>query len=665
MGLSFTIDKRFLEKYKNLQEPFGYNGLGAVTFYRTYSRKKENGEYETWLDVCERTINGMYSIQKDHCLANSRPWNEEKAQKSAQEALDRMFNLKWTPSGRGMWMMGTDFIHKRKISEALLNCAAITTEDIDSKGGKIFEWFMEMLMLGVGVGADTKGAGKVMIEKPIEKKQIHIIPDSREGWAESVRVLFDSFVIKIGEKTNKKNRIVFDYSQIRKKGLPIKGFGGVASGPEPLIELHKRMHEFLTKNSGKPITTRTIVDIFNAIGACVVSGNVRRSAEIMLGDPEDTEFLELKNYDLNPDRAEIGWSSNNSIFAKRGMDYSPYIENIMKNGEPGFVWIENTQKYGRLYEERADNATLFNPCSEQPLASKEMCLLTEIYLNRHDDIYDFLRTIKFAYLYAKSVSLTYEWIRDKESREIMCKNRRIGLSVTGIVQFITKKGIESFIEWSRTGYQYARHYDKHYSGWLGVNESIRVTTVKPSGSISLLGGATPGIHFPHSRYYIRRIRIASNSPMVKYLEKLGFRTEPDFYSTETTVVEFPIYAGGSMPAENEVSIWEQLELVELLQTHWSDNAVSVTIKVNPENVTHDELKRALQLYESKLKAVSFLPEIDGGAYKQMPYQAITEEEYNNYLAKINMEGLNNLAIAMSNASKMEDKYCDGTACAIA
>lgn len=659
MALSFSLSSEFVDSYRGSPEPFGFGGLGALTFYRTYSRQRDDGSYESWVDVCERVINGMYSIQKDHAMKNGVRWSDKKADESAREAFDRMFYLKWTPSGRGLWMIGTPFIHERKISEAALNCAFITTEDIEYAGGEIFEWFMEMLMLGVGVGADVKGAGKIDVRNPSDDQVIvHVVDDSREGWAASVRELVDSYLVRGYGKVN------FDYSEVRKKGEKIRGFGGVASGPAPLIQLHDRVRSYLDSNIGQGITSRTIADIFNAIGACVVAGNIRRSAEILLGEPGDSDFAGLKDYENNPERADIGWTSNNSLFAKVGMDYSEFTQKIMSNGEPGFVWMENARKYGRMGELQEDNGVGVNPCSEQILASKEMCLLTEIYMNRHEDLYDFLRTIKFAYLYAKTISLTYEWIRDKESRDIMTKNRRIGLSVTGVAQFIASDGIDSLVEWLDTGYEYAKHYDTRYSKWLKVNKSIRVTTVKPSGSVSLLSGSTPGVHHPQSEYYIRRVRLQDGSDILKVLQNAGFYTEPDSYSENTWVVEFPVHVGEGVVSEKDLSIWEQLEINALMQKHWSDNSVSVTIKVDPKKTTARELESALNLYQYRLKSVSMLPDVEEGAYAQMPYEEITKEKYQEMIEKIDMLPLTNLGEAMSPGSKMYDLYCDGQACVI-
>lgn len=668
--LSFKLDENFVNEYRDKPEPFGFSGLGAVTFYRTYSRQKEDGSFESWVDVCTRVIQGMYSIQKDFCLAYGRNWSDKKAQESAQEAFDRMFNFKWTPSGRGLWLLGTEFIHERKVAEALMNCSFISTKDIAEQRGMIFSWFMEMLMLGVGVGGDVRGEDELFIGKPIVYAQTNlnttVIEDTRESWAESVEILFDSYIYRdrneYNDFNNKHEMIYFDYSKIRAAGEPIKGFGGVSSGADPLIKLHKRMREYLDKNAGFYITTRTIVDIFNAIGACVVAGNVRRSAEIMFGEFDNEQFANLKNYAENPERSEIGWVSNNSLFASVGSNYSTVAATMMTNGEPGLFWLENAQKYGRMDELKPDNAIGGNPCMEQPLANKESCNLVEAYMQNHTDLYDYLRTLKFAYLYGKTMTLTYDWITDYDSRKIMQQNRRIGLSNTGVAQFLGDNDLQTLIKFWDTGYKYVQHYDAHYSNWLGINKSIRTTTFKPSGTVSLVAGATPGIHRPESEYYIRRIRIQNETNLLRILENCGFRTEPDAYSDNTTCVEFPIHVGNNIQTERETSIWEQLELTALGQKYWADNAVSVTIKFDPKMTTEKEIERALNYYQFRLKGVSFLPQPDEGAYVQMPYEKITKEQYEIMTKYINFEPLGFLAKAMDINNKEYELYCNTDSC---
>ena len=289
--MNFTLDYNFVLNYVNKKEEFGFNGLGAITFYRTYSRKKENGEYETWCDVCQRVINGMYSILKDHAQKYNCQWDEEKMQLSAQQAFDAMFHFKWTPSGRGLFMMGTPFVHERKVSESLLSCAFVSTKNIAIERGNIFSWITNMLMLGVGVAYNTFGAGTLTPQEPLPFQNIYKIPDSREGWSESIKLLFNSYF-------DQNAKVDFDYKKIRPKGEPIKGFGGIASGPEPLIQCHSRIREYMNKNIGKSLTSRTIIDIANAIGACVIAGNVRRCLPYYANVQTTNGFKKIENIEI-------------------------------------------------------------------------------------------------------------------------------------------------------------------------------------------------------------------------------------------------------------------------------------------------------------------------------------------------------------------------------
>ena len=194
----FKLTDDFVESYKGKASPFGYkdaggNSVGEITFLRTYSRLKEDGTKETWVDVCERVINGMYSLQKDHCKRNRLPWNDAKAQASAKEAFDRLFNLKWTPPGRGLWVMGTQIVNVQRNSAALQNCAFVSTAEMNKfNPAKPFGFLMEASMLGVGVGFDDKGADKdFTIYEPSKPSVTEVIEDSREGWVQSVTNLIN------------------------------------------------------------------------------------------------------------------------------------------------------------------------------------------------------------------------------------------------------------------------------------------------------------------------------------------------------------------------------------------------------------------------------------------------------------------------------------------
>jgi len=668
---SFKLSSDFLESYKTTESPFGFrdaatNSLGEITFIRTYSRMKDDGTKERWHEVCKRVIEGMYSVQKNHAKENRLPWNDYKAQKSAQEAYDRMFNLKWTPPGRGLWAFGTPMTMEKRNSASLQNCAMVSTRDIDRNDpGALFAWVMDALMLGIGVGFDTLGQDKQMsIYAPTEPASVYEIPDTREGWVESVRMLINSFL--------RQNQSIqeFNYDLIRPLGAPIKGFGGVASGPQPLIDLHTRIRNVIGSRAGEMLDSRAIVDIVNLIGTCVVSGNVRRSATLALGVPEDKDFINLKNSETFPERNSYdpekpgwAWMSNNSISANVGTKYENYVDLITNNGEPGFIWLDVARDYGRLADapDYKDARVMgFNPCAEQPLESYELCTLVEVHLNRHTDKEDFLRTLKFAYLYGKTVTLIpTHW---QQTNGIMQRNRRIGTSLTGIASFADINGVPATKEWMDEGYKKIRDYDKQYSEWLCVRESIRVTTVKPSGSVSLLSGASPGVHWsPGGEYYLRAIRFGNTDPMLHLFKAANYKTEPDLVSANTTVVYFPLHSGHPR-SEKDVSLFEKIGLAATAQKYWSDNGVSVTLSFDKESESKF-IAPALHMYEGQLKAVSFLP-MGNQVYPQQPYSQITKEEYEQYVGKIAKIDFSAIYDGAQNLEAQGEMYCTTDYCEI-
>ena len=521
--------------------------------------------------------------------------------------------------------MGTPVIHKKNLSAALNNCAFVSTEDLELNPTRPFEFLMDASMLGVGVGFDTKGRDRVMILGPKEEVEVYRIEDSREGWVNSVSKLLKAYFGVNGEKMND---IEFDYSAIRPEGEPLKTFGGVSSGPRPLRELHESIRGVLNGRIGQRMDSRAIVDLFNLIGKCVVSGNVRRSAEIAFGDPDDITFMDLKDYDKNPERAAFGWSSNNSIFARVGMDYTEVAKRLRVNGEPGLAWLENMQKFGRMEDGpnwKDKRVKGGNPCLEQSLESYELCCLVETFPARHASLSEYLRTLKFAYLYAKTVTLRMtHW---PETNRVMLRNRRIGCSVSGIADFLGKHNLEELRQWLDEGYHTVQRWDEVYSNWFCIPRSIKTTSVKPSGTVSLLAGATPGMHFPESRIYIRRMRMSKNDPLAIPLRAAGYSVVPAIGQEDTTVVvEMPIKLADGVRVQSEVSMFEQLQLAAFLQRYWADNQVSCTITFDPVS-EGPHIAQMLQYFQYQLKGVSFLPKFDYSKYPQLPYEAIGEELY--------------------------------------
>jgi len=671
IAFSFNLSEDFLNGYKNRKAPFGYrdaagNSVGEITFLRTYSRLKEDGTKETWVDVCERVINGMYSLQKDHAKTNRLPWSDTKAAASAKEAFERLFELKWSPPGRGLWIMGTPIVMSQRNSAALQNCAFVSTKEMTKADpSKPFTFLMEASMLGVGVGFDDKGADKDFPIYEPQGEETYVVPDTREGWVKSLELIINAY-LRPDQKTP-----IFDYSEVRPAGTPIKTFGGTAAGHEPLERLHNHITQLFAGRSGEKVTRRDLADIGNMIGVCVVSGNVRRSAELLIGRIDDPDFLNLKNAEIYPERnsydpASPGWAwmSNNSVEAYVGADLDPIVEGIARNGEPGVVWLDVSRQYGRLVDppnNKDYRVEGYNPCAEQSLESYEMCTLVETYLNRHESLEDYKRTLKFAYLYAKTVTLLpTHW---SETNGIMQRNRRIGTSMSGVANFADNRGLPTLREWMDEGYKTIKYYDTTYSEWLGIRESIKTTTVKPSGTVSILAGESPGVHWtPGGKYFMRTIRFGNSDPMLPLFKMANYKVEPASENPETTsVVYFPIKSE-SKRAEKDVSIYEKMALAAYAQRYWSDNSVSVTISFNPETES-EAVGTVLHLYDGQLKTVSFLPS-GNFTYPQMPYSQITEQEYEDEgtlrLFPIDFSGV----YAGMAADAIGEAYCTTDACEV-
>ncbi len=664
--LSFRLRDDFIQQYKDKPVSWGFpigagNTLGELTFISKYSRLKADGTKERWYECCRRVVEGMFSIQKDHTLRDRTPWNTNKAQRSAEEAYDRMFNFKWTPPGRGLWAMGTKMVHEEGSSAPLQNCSFLSTEHLGPRNPTLpFVRLMEMSMWGIGCGFDTRGAGKLEIHSPsVVETDTYVVPDSREGWAQSIDRLLRSYFLP------SQPTIEFDYSEIRAAGMPLVRFGGTSAGPEPLIRLHASLRKTFDDRHGQKISSTDIVDVANLIGKAVVAGSIRRTAEVAFGENDDKEFLELKNPSLNPERmGPDGWGylSNNSVFASVGDDLSHLVDAIAENGEPGVMWLDLAQKYGRLGDpvnNRDAGVRGGNPCLEQSLYPEELCTLVELFPTRCDDMADFLRTVKFAYLYGKSVTLMpTHW---EESNAVMTRNRRIGLSITGVAYFAETKGWNSLREWCDAGYEEVQRYDKIYSEWFGIRESIKTTSVKPSGTVSLLAGVWPGVHWPVSQGdYLRRQRFRYDDPIVETFKEAGYQVEPDVMDPSfTVVVEFPV-TGPAGRSETEVPVWEKVALANLMASHWADNMVSATFTFMPAE--RDQIGSILRAFDGKLKTMSFLPLHETSAYEQMPYESVSDEKFEAMRALTKPLNWDNV---YDNGSEAEgEKFCNNDVCEV-
>jgi ribonucleotide reductase alpha subunit len=479
-----------------------------------------------------------------------------------------------------------------------------------------------------------------------------IVPDSREGWVKLLRNILNAYLFD-GKG--------FSYSTIliRGAGEKINGFGGTASGPVILIDGMEKICSILDNRVGKKLRSIDVLDICNIIGSIVVAGNVRRSAQIALGDPDDFLFLRAKRWDLGniPNWRSM---SNNTLYADSFDHISETVwSGFQGNGEPyGFFNIPLSQKYGRLGEQRLDSCEGTNPCAEISLSDKECCNLSELYLNNIENKEELIDIAKLLYKTQKAIC-AMNFIHE-ETNEIVHKNMRIGLGVTGVCQSLHK------LDWLDDAYKELRKFDKEWSKLNGWNTSIKLTTVKPSGTLSILAGSTPGVHPGFSRYHIRRVRMSSNDPLVSYCTDLGYDIEylRNFDGTQnrgTVVVSFPCVFDGETVIAKDMTAVDQLELVKKLQTVWADNAVSVTVYYKAEELP--EIQEWLKKnYKTSIKSVSFLLHSEHG-FDQAPYEEVDEKKYKILVKKLKNIELGN-SVAAAEETSFDDLECAGGACPI-
>lgn len=633
------ISDDFITKYKNKTVPWGFNGLGYIIFKRTYARVKENGSTEEWVDTIQRCINGAQEIGANY------------TQEEAERLFDYMFHLKGLFGGRFLWQLGTETV--RKYGKAsLTNCWFVTItkpEDLC--------FLFDMLLLGGGVGFSVKQTDigelpkikkSVSIVHESTKDADFIVPDKREGWIALLREVLKAYFI-----TGKS----FTYSTIliRGAGEKIHGFGGKSSGPLPLVEGISQICAILNTRVGKKLRSIDVLDVCNILGSIVVSGNVRRSAQIALGNADDVLFLRAKNWNLGnvPNWRAM---SNNTIYA----DSYTYLSDEFWNGysgnsEPyGLFNLALSQKKGRLSDgDIEDTCEGTNPCGEVSLSSYESCVLSELCLNNITSKEELKDIAKLLYKTQKAVcALPSHW---EETNKVVLRNMRIGLGVTGVCQSLDK------LNWLDETYTSLKEFDEIWSKQNGWNASIKISTVKPSGTLSLLSGSTPGIHPAFSRFYIRRVRLSRNDDLVAICKNAGYMVEylinfDGTYNYDTVVVEFPCYSDRDTILAQDMTATQQLELVKTLQSIWSDNAVSATVYYKKDEL-HDIKQWLEENYEHSIKSVSFLLHSEHG-FRQAPYEEITEQVYRDSIKNIQpirIQSIGNL---------LENLECSSGACPI-
>jgi ribonucleoside-triphosphate reductase len=624
-----------------------WSSVGYLTYKRTYARRlvenDPSGTTEEWEDTVQRIL---------------RATDEQLACGFTRDESERLGlylkGLKGSVAGRFLWQLGTQTVGRLGLA-SLQNCAFTS---VDSP--RAFTWAFDFLMLGSGVGYNIQR--KTVDELPRVRDDFQaptrinsetagvIVADSREGWVALLQEVLDCAFSKGG---------TFDYSThlVRGKGAPIKGFGGVASGPEELVWGIGEISKILENRRGRKLKPVDCLDIMNIIGAVVVSGNVRRSAQIAIGDYDDIEYLNAKRWDLGNIPSWRGNSNNSVVCSDVGLLPEEFWEGYAGNGEPyGLINLDLARRIGRTGETQYPDPGVqgFNPCAEQPLENYETCCLAEIFLPRIDSREELLDIAKLLYRVNKhSLALP---CHSPETAHVVHKNMRMGIGITGYLQASDEQR-----SWLAGTYEELRKFDEEYSDAHGFPHSVKLTTVKPSGTLSLLPGVTPGCHPAYAQHMIRRIRVASNSTLVEVCKNHGYFVEPvrkiDGSEDHTTVVvEFPFsYPDGTKTA-SQCTALDQLEVVKTLQRDWSDNAVSCTVYYRLEELP--TIKEYLkQNYSENFKSLSFLLH-SGHGFDQAPYEEITKEKYDDMVANTK------LITSVHSAAFDSDDECAGGVCPV-
>ncbi len=614
-----------------------WSNLAKVVYKRTFSRN--DTKPEKWEDTLNRAID-----------ANLKPGLKIKKDEK-DKLLYYGLNRKATVAGRGLWFSGAPS-HPKIGGAALNNCWVLTADDWYN-----FVIAQDLLMLGGGVGLTVehryvsklpKIKKNVAVIHKLSKDADFIVPDSREGWLELVERTLESFFV-----TGRS----FTYSTVcvRGYGEIIKGFGGVSTGAQPLIKLVDNLCSIMINREGKHLRPIDGADVVCCIGEMVKAGNVRRSAIMVLGDCWDKEYLKAKRWDLGllPSYRSM---ANFSVICDDVEDLHPLYWKTYEAGEAfGILNRKNVQMYARMGERKKDTAIASNPCGEGLMEDKEPCNLQEIFLPNISNEREFVEAGKLMHRYGKRV--TCENYHYEGIQEVVNRNRRIGTGITGCLQssLFTPRVLDNvYEEIQKESYEYSKQ--------LNIPDSIRTTVVKPSGTLSLLGDTTPGIHPAYSRYYIRRVRFSANDKLIPILKASGHNMEPEIkldgsLDHNTLVVDFYQTVGDNTPCADEgFDTWKQLDTLLMAQKHWADQAVSVSVYYKKEEIP--QIKEWLTNNLKNLKTISFLCYNDHG-FKQAPLEKITKEDFEKYsqnVKDIDIESIDN--------GQMLDVECEGGVCPV-
>ena len=594
------------------------NPLAEFVYYRSYSRWIEKeGRRETWIETVGRYIDFM-----------KEKLGGKLTDKEYQTLREAILKQEVMPSMRLMWSAG-------KAAEAS-NVAAFNCSYIAPSKPEDFAEIMYIAMCGTGVGfsaesQNTQKLPQIKRQRNGRKLPIHVISDSKEGWAEA-------FVL--GLQTWYDGRDVeFDYSQLRPAGARLRTMGGRSSGPEPLRSLMDFARRKVLARQGKRLSNLDVHDVICKIGEIVVAGGVRRSALISLSDLDDAEMRAAKTgpfYVKEPQRM----MANNSAVYNEKPTAIQFLEEWLSlalsgTGERGIFNRGSIMQQipARRRKSFAKNLATCgtNPCGEIILKSKEFCNLTEVVARAEDTEETLLQKARLAAILGTYQStLTNYGFLSKEWKKNCEEERLLGVSITGQWDSPVVRRAEVLSKMKEEVVRVNEECAKRF----GINPSLATTCVKPSGTVSQLVDAASGLHPRHAKYYIRRVRINASDPLFQMLKEQKVPYHPEvgqtMSSASTFVFEFPVKAPEGSITRNDISAMKHLEYWKTVKTNYTEHNPSVTISVGDS----EWLSVANWLYGNWdiLGGLSFLPREDH-IYMLAPYEEITEERYNEITGK--------------------------------
>lgn len=681
---------------------------GFDVYRRTYSRTKPDGTKEDWNETVSRVAIGNTSLVDFRHL---QPGETEKL-----ALLISQFEM--IPAGRHLWASGV------KNRQFLFNCW------VSGWGESIadhFRFSFLRLMEGGGVGANYSSLNTEKYGPPWHAIDVHIVcadehqdyagleragvlskiyspdyvgaymevEDSREGWADALTDLLSAAWDPEAETVR-----VYDVSRVRASGSRLKLHGGYASGPVPLAtmmhEVAAVVHELAPPDfegqwptdDGVPMDPLAAMEIDHAIATCVVSGGNRRSARMSIlpwNDQWIHEFILAKQDTSKHWTTNISVGIDQDFFdslqgpikaSKANAVLQAVAKGMLENGEPGFANLSEAN------EGEPNKVECSNPCNEIFLEDFEACNLGHLNLEAFVDhesgygFFDLKRATRAARLMTRFlIRATFGDIRDPRSREVMDRNRRIGLGLMGVQAAFAKMGIR-YSEIPDSDECWSILYDLHeavreearsYAFELRIPEPVKVTCIAPTGTISKMPGTTEGLHPLFSRYFIRRIRFSTIDPeqvaQLEQYESQGYNIEPCFYAANTAVVEIPTkerlleeveqfgYSPDVVESVDELDLRTLLRVQSMFQTVWADNAISFTANIPPGSMSVEELKELLLEYLPFLKGTTIMPD---DTRLQAPYERITKEDYQKFADRT---GLDNTADSV-------DEECVNGACPV-